>query len=281
MKPCDPTMSRDAAVAVELIHMASLVHDDIIDQAVTRRGQESINQRWGNQSAVLTGDYLFAAAFNLINQHGMKQVMEEVTRTIQIMCAGEIRQMSLAYHLEITEEEYLKKCYEKTACLFAAACKVGGLAANLDEDSIQALEQFGLALGYAFQIIDDLLDFLSDSSLLGKPSGSDLLEGNITLPVIYALQKPEYGPWLTALLEQRKLSAKQLCRVKQVLIQSHSIEECLNRAKEFIAQAVMQIDRLAPEPAHKELRNIGIALLDDYYRKLPKQILADPREVLS
>jgi len=188
MNPHDPLLITDIAVAIELVHMASLIHDDVIDQSNLRRGRESINSRWGNQASVLTGDYLFAAAYSLINRHQQQQIIDLLSSTIQIMCAGEIKQLSLAYKLDISQEEYLEKTYGKTACLFAFCCKVGALASSMPEEGIHALENFGLCLGYAYQIIDDLLDFLSDSSKLGKPCGNDLLKGNITLPIIYLLQ---------------------------------------------------------------------------------------------
>jgi heptaprenyl diphosphate synthase len=117
--PHDPRKVIDISVAVELIHLASLLHDDVIDQADLRRGRESVNSRWGNQASVLTGDYLFAAAFNLINQHGLDEVMDSITSTIQIMCTGEIKQMALNSDLGISEEDYYDKTYRKTAAFYS------------------------------------------------------------------------------------------------------------------------------------------------------------------
>lgn len=268
MAPHDPIMVRDAAVAVELIHMASLVHDDVIDHAMIRRGKESVNKRWGNHSSVLTGDYLFATAFNLINKHGMQEIMENVTATIRIMCVGEIKQMSLACDLNITEEEYLEKTYGKTACLFASSCKVGALAASMPADSVYNLEQFGLCLGYAYQIIDDLLDFMSDSERLGKPVGTDLLEGNITLPVIHALRSTKYGIWLRTLLESGLLTEGLMPQVIAALIDSHSIEASLQTARQFIARSLAFLDALPTCPATKELEFLAAYMLETYYQKL-------------
>ncbi|MDD3899297.1 MAG: polyprenyl synthetase family protein [Syntrophomonadaceae bacterium] len=264
----DQAVVRDTAVAVELIHMASLIHDDVIDHAMIRRGQESINKRWGNHVSVLTGDYLFATAFNLINKHGMQEILENITTTIRIMCAGEIKQMSLACDLNITEEEYLEKTYGKTACLFASSCKVGALAASLPAASIYNLEQFGLCLGYAYQIIDDLLDFLSDSSLLGKPVGTDLLEGNITLPVIYALKDAQYGPRLQSLLESQELSSAQMPEVIKLLIDSQAVALALQSSRQFIARGFTYLDALPASSSVKELQFMAAYLLETYYQQL-------------
>jgi len=268
MAPHDQMMVRDAAVAVELIHMASLVHDDVIDRAMIRRGKESINKRWGNHTSVLTGDYLFATAFNLINQHGMQDIMENVTTTIRIMCAGEIKQMALACDLNITEEQYLEKTYGKTACLFASSCKVGALAASMPAESVYNLEQFGLCLGYAYQIIDDLLDFMSDSELLGKPVGTDLLEGNITLPVIHALRSTKYGIWLRTLLESGLLTEGNMPQVIEALIDSQAIAFSLQTARQFIARGLAYLEALPASPAVKELKFMAAYILETYYQKL-------------
>jgi heptaprenyl diphosphate synthase len=274
----DLSMVRDAAVAVELIHMASLIHDDVIDHAKMRRGRESLNSIWGNHASVLTGDYLFATAFNLINKHEMQDIMENITSTIRIMCAGEIKQMSMAGDLDITEEQYLEKTYGKTACLFASSCKVGALAGSLPSASVYELEQFGLCLGYAYQIIDDLLDFLSDTTLLGKPVGNDLLEGNITLPVIYALRNKKYGAWLRSLLETRQLSAQQMARVIEVLIDSQAIEYSLDSSRQFIARGIAHLDSFPSSLATQELKRIAVYLLETYYRKLSHYDRSSSRE---
>ncbi len=127
MYPNDENRLIDIAVAVELIHLASLVHDDIIDNSQLRRGQPSLNQRWGNQVSVLTGDYLFATAFNLISMSNSSEVMENLTSTIKVMCSGEIKQLGLLFDLNLSEEDYFDKTYRKTGCLFASSCAVGAI----------------------------------------------------------------------------------------------------------------------------------------------------------
>lgn len=268
MSAHDPVVVTDIAVAVELIHLASLVHDDVIDHALIRRGRESLNSRWGNHASVLTGDYLFATAFNLINKHGMQDIMENITLTIRTMCAGEIKQMSLNGNLDVTEAQYLEKIYGKTACLFASSCKVGALVSSMPSQSVYALEQFGLCLGYAYQILDDLLDFLSDSILMGKPVGTDLPEGNITLPVIYALKSKEYGAGLRSLLETPKLTEQQRLRLIKVLVDSNAVESSLHSARQFIARGLDYLNTLPASPALKELQHMASYLMETYYQKL-------------
>ncbi|MEQ8201178.1 MAG: polyprenyl synthetase family protein [Syntrophomonadaceae bacterium] len=265
LAPHDQEIVRDAAVAVELIHMASLVHDDVIDQAMSRRGRDSLNKRWGNHASVLAGDYLFATAFQLINEHGMRSIMENITTTIRIMCAGEIKQMSLIRNLDITIEDYLQKCYGKTGCLFASSCVVGALAAGLPEETVYALEQYGLCLGYAYQIIDDLLDFQADSARLGKPVGNDLEEGNITLPVIQALQSSLHGQGLRSLLEDEGIPVtEKMPEIIQILHATGAIEDSLRLARQFIDRARAYLQVLPPGATVKQLNALAWYLLETY-----------------
>ncbi len=273
-----PNTVIDVAVAVELIHMASLIHDDVIDQAATRRGQDSINQRWGNQASVLTGDYLFATAFNLINQHGMQSIMENITTTIRTMCAGEITQMSLKNDFDISVEQYLQKSHGKTACLFASSCKVGVLAAEIPEEVAYNLEQYGLCLGYAYQIIDDLLDFIGDSHTLGKPVGTDLLEGNITIPVIYALKSSDFGDQLRVILD-RGFAPNEVSKVVQLLIASGAIEDSFKLSKQFIERGISYLSALPDNSTVRELESVASYLAETYYHTMDDYQAATNRAV--
>lgn len=278
--PHDPEMKKDIAVAVELIHLASLVHDDIIDLAMTRRGRDSANKRWGNQCSVLTGDYLFATAFKLINRYGQAEILDSITHTIQLMCSGEIKQMSMSFNLQSSEEDYLDKTYHKTACLFASSCKIGALLSAMPANEAVRLEEFGLCLGYAYQIIDDILDFVSDSTTLGKPVGSDLLEGNITLPVINALQSAQYGPSVRELLEP-PFDSRKLPKVKEILLASQAIEYSLSCAQSFIKQALRNLEFLPAGPAVEELKALSSYLMDGYYVNLNRLRPLTEKEVME
>lgn len=280
MYPHDPPLVIDIAVAIELVHMASLLHDDVIDQAKLRRGRESLNSRWGNNASVLTGDYLFATAFNLVNLHNQKDILDNLTTTIKIMCAGEIKQMSLVHNLQISEDEYLEKSYGKTACLFAACCKIGALTCCMPVEETNALEEFGLCLGYAYQIIDDLLDFLSDSKLLGKPCGSDLLEGNITLPVIYTLRDPRYGDWLQSILSVDVFDPGTIPEITDALINSGAVAYSLALSRKFLARGMARLNVLPATAARKEIMDMGSFLLEEYYSNL-SQYCPMPGQELS
>jgi len=266
--PNDKDTLRDIAVAVELIHMASLIHDDVIDNSQLRRGKPSLNHKWGNQVSVLTGDFLFAAAFNLISQCNQSRIMENLTTTIKIMCSGEIKQLGMLYNLNLSEEDYYDKTYRKTACLFASSCKVGAILSQAPEKEITLLEQFGLYLGYAYQIIDDVLDFVSDSSLLGKPAGSDLSQGNITLPVILALQNRDYGRKLRQLLQNSPINSRKLKQIQAILEKSGALKESVLISRYFLDLGMKVLNQFPGNPAIEELKQLSHYLLDGYYQKL-------------
>lgn len=274
----DEEIVQDVAVAVELIHLASLIHDDVIDNSFTRRGKESLNSIWGNQISVLTGDYLFATAFHLINHHNLPLIMENITETIQIMCSGEIKQLSMLYDYNVGEEDYYDKTYRKTACLFASSCKVGALASKMPAYEVSLLEQYGLCLGYAYQIIDDILDFSSDTSILGKTTGNDLAQGNITLPVIIGLKEPGKGVVLKELLEKYSVNKEVYPQIITVLQESGAIDEALRRARIFLQSGLDIIADFPISPVQKRLQDLGLYIMDNYYKKSTKNLLAEDLE---
>jgi heptaprenyl diphosphate synthase len=266
--PANEDSLRDIAVAVELIHMASLVHDDIIDNASMRRGKPSVNQRWGNQVSVLTGDFLFACAFNLISQCNQPEIMETLTDTIKTMCSGEIRQLAMLYDLNISENDYYDKTYRKTACLFASSCKVGAMLGSAPQNEVQMLEQFGMYLGYAYQIIDDVLDFVSETGLLGKPAASDLRQGNITLPIILALKDSQYGEKLRDLLQNNINSQRRLKTINSLLEATGALEECIRLSRYYLDLGISRLLQLPHNPVVEEMKHLARYLLNGYYQKL-------------
>ncbi len=274
--PNDENLLINIAVAVELIHLASLVHDDIIDNSELRRGKPSLNQRWGSQVSVLTGDYLFAAAFNLISQSNSPAVMENLTSTIKIMCSGEIKQLGMLYDLNLSEEDYLDKTYRKTACLFASSCAVGAILGQAPEKEIRRLEQFGLYLGYAYQIIDDVLDFVADSELLGKPVASDLTQGNITLPIILALKDNQKGNKLKNLLQNGINTPDKLNQVQTILEGSGALEESVYRSRQYLELGLNLLEEFPQTTIIEELRSLSRYLLEGYYKKLSPEISTIP-----
>ncbi|MEM7093412.1 MAG: polyprenyl synthetase family protein [Actinomycetota bacterium] len=186
-------------VAVELVHLGSLYHDDVMDEATTRRSVVAANARWGNVVTILTGDFLLAQSSIIASALG-QEVSSLLGQTIAELTDGQIRELQDTDNLDRTVESYEAAISGKTASLLACACRIGGLCEGLDRPTIDALTEFGTAYGMAFQIVDDLLDVLATTEQLGKPAGNDILEGNFTLPVMRALNS-EYGAQLRDLIE--------------------------------------------------------------------------------
>ncbi len=185
----DAQASEDAvtgAVACELVHLGSLYHDDVIDEAQTRRTVESVNARWGNIVAILSGDYLLARASSLAASLGA-DVAGLLADTISELCRGQVLELQHLYDAARSEEDYHSTIEGKTAALFATSCRIGGMVSGVDDATLDALTSYGHHLGICFQIVDDCLDLTATDEVLGKPSGQDLAEGIYTLPVIYAL----------------------------------------------------------------------------------------------
>ncbi|HEX8845445.1 MAG TPA: polyprenyl synthetase family protein [Pyrinomonadaceae bacterium] len=176
------------AAVMEFLHTATLVHDDIIDNAETRRNRPSINSQFGNQTAVLMGDWLYMSAFETSLAERSLPILDILTAATRRMTEGELLQLTLLGSTEITEEEYLEVLQRKTAYLFSACCEIGAIVGGADALQQEALKTFGMTLGTAFQLVDDLLDFTAAEDVLGKPAGVDLLEGKLTLPLIYLLE---------------------------------------------------------------------------------------------
>ena len=177
------------AVVIELIHTATLLHDDVVDESATRRGQETANELWGNAASVLVGDFLYSRAFEIMVEPDSMAIMRLLSEATNNIAQGEVLQLLNIKNADVTQEQYFTVIERKTACLFEAACKIGGMLSNSKSETIDTLGQFGLHLGNAFQIIDDVLDYESDSETMGKEVGNDLAEGKTTLPMIYALEQ--------------------------------------------------------------------------------------------
>src|SRR4051794_38218722 len=186
----EPAVSDEAVlggVSVELVHLGSLYHDDVIDEATTRRTVESVNARWGNLTAILAGDFLLAKASEIAASLGT-EVAALLAATIGRLCQGEVGELRSAFDVDRSEASYLSSIEGKTAALFATACRIGGLVADLPRPHIDALTAFGEGYGMAFQIVDDVLDLVATEDELGKPAGHDLVEGVYTLPVLRTLR---------------------------------------------------------------------------------------------
>src|SRR5438132_12934242 len=182
------------SVAFEMVHLATLIHDDIVDNASTRRGNPTVNAIWGNNIAILLGDYYFAKTAGLIADINDNRIDHLFSDTVATVCEGTIMEMMTAGRLDLTIESYYEKINHKTACLIAACCKGGAIVSQASDEEINLFYEYGLNLGIAFQIIDDILDYTEDQATIGKPAGNDLRQGMVTLPLIYALQEqPQNG----------------------------------------------------------------------------------------
>ncbi|MCS7265602.1 MAG: polyprenyl synthetase family protein, partial [Armatimonadetes bacterium] len=193
------------AASVELMHTASLIHDDVIDKAELRRGRATVHSLWGNEAAIMCGDFLYSVAFKILAEDGDIEVIRTMTKASSQVCEGEVLELQLAFNPFITEAQCLEIARMKTAELVAAACKIGAMSTKADEKVCEALESFGRNLGIAFQIVDDVLDLEGSVDEIGKPVGSDLLEGKITLPVRFALDalsEKERKVWTQKISEQ-------------------------------------------------------------------------------
>jgi octaprenyl-diphosphate synthase len=179
------------AAAIEVIHTATLLHDDSIDRSHLRRGLPTVNRLWNDQVSVIMGDHLFCSAFRLVHDAGLFDVASVLSQGSDRMTYGEMYQMDLRGNYDVTEEAYLRMIKLKTAALFASACKAGAMVGGLNKRDRDALAAYGDCLGIAFQMIDDVLDFIGDVDLMGKPAGNDLRDGRVTLPLIAALRNAE------------------------------------------------------------------------------------------
>lgn len=182
------------AVVVELIHTATLIHDDSVDKSLVRRGLPTVNSAWNNDVAILMGDYLYSKAFSILVRNRMYDAMDLLADATHRMSQGELRQIEQKNRLDLTETEYMRVIEEKTACLMSAGCELGALTGGADADARQAMFRYGHAVGLAFQITDDIFDYLGTETVIGKAKGSDLDGGKITLPLITALQNAPEGP---------------------------------------------------------------------------------------
>ncbi len=246
-------------VAVELVHLGSLHHDDVIDEAVTRRGVESVNARWGNLRAIISGDLLLARASEIAASLGT-EVAGLLAATIGQLCEGEVLELDTAYRVDRSEDSYLASIERKTASLFSAAARIGALVADLPRDQVDRLTRFGLRYGIVFQIVDDVLDVVATDEQLGKPAGHDLVEGVYTLPVLRALHGP-YGGELRELLSTPVHGATWV-RARELVRASDGVEQAIQTARAYATWAIEELEPLAHRPAARALQGAASALLD-------------------
>lgn len=225
------------AVAIELIHMATLVHDDVIDEASTRRGLPTANIRWGNHTTVLSGDYLFAKAFSLIAGDTGSPALKILTETICAVCEGEIIQIRDCFNPDQSEDNYLDRIQKKTAGFIAASSELGAICAGMSAADVRSMQQYGHAVGMAFQITDDILDVTASSEQIGKPAGNDLRQGVLTLPVIHALHYSKRAKDLKQLILTRDMSDANLKQAMAIIHETDAVEYSYRRVSDYLQAA--------------------------------------------
>jgi len=239
------------ATGVELLHTATLVHDDSVDNALVRRGVPTINSLWGSGVAVLVGDYLFAKAASLVSAVKIPRVMSLFAQTLMAISSGELAQNFAAFNVSISRHQYFERIGQKTASLFALATEAGAVVSQAPEADIKAFRDYGYSLGLAFQIIDDILDYTGQETELGKPTGNDLSQGTITLPaIIFGESHPQPNP-VTAFVEHRDDQA-YLERAVAAVCHPAIIEKCYAIAGSFCSQACAALPPI-PAPVRHSL----------------------------
>jgi octaprenyl-diphosphate synthase len=257
------------SVIMELIHTATLLHDDVLDEADVRRHRRSVNSEWGNATSVLLGDYLFARALMLLSSLGSKDLFLIVSETTRDVCEGELLQINSARNINLSEADYFQMIQKKTATLFAACCKGGARISGADEVQIEKLGQYGEAIGQAFQIVDDILDLMGNPDDEGKTLGTDLKKGKVTLPLIHLFSHLNENDrkFLEDIIAQRVTQISDL-QIHNLLIQGQGFHETLSA-----------ISRLC-EFAFQQLDDVGIPDMT-LFRAIPQYLLSQAKHYLQ
>lgn len=252
---------------MELIHTATLIHDDVIDKAETRRGRPSTNSQWGNHTSVLAGDWLYMQAFNIALTERNFKILDMLIGLTQVMVEGELLQMNQIKKIDLTEDDYLELCYRKTACLFSACLRLGPMLGAGSEDVEIKLGSYGTNLGLAFQVIDDLLDFTSSQETLGKPIGSDLREGKVTLPLIYLLAKckPSETAKIAQMIGINGSRSVQFDEILELIERYGILEAARSKAQHFAALAEQSLEGVPESPYKDALRSLSEFIVDRQY----------------
>ena len=251
------------ATVMEFLHTATLVHDDIIDKADTRRKRPTVNALYGNETAVLMGDWLYMSAFETSLAERSLPILDILTRVTRKMTEGELLQLTLLGHADISEAQYFDVLKRKTAYLFSASCEIGAILGEATEEQQTALRDYGLNLGIAFQLVDDLLDFTSSEDALGKAAGADLLGGKVTLPLIYLREaEPSTLEMIQTVLREGSYSTVTEQKLRESLERTGALEHARARADEYAENARTALDNLPESDYCDSLRSLPTYILN-------------------
>ncbi len=246
------------AIPLELIHMASLVHDDVIDDADLRRGEQTIKSRWDNRVAMYTGDYIFAKAVETSTYFDKSEIHQILSNAIMEMCIGEVEQIRDQYNWDQNFRVYLRRIKRKTALLISVSCELGALAASVDTFIQRQLAKFGYNVGMSFQITDDILDFIGTKEQLGKPAGDDLRQGNVTLPALYAMHKdPQVKQLIKETLSNQSAEDADMGPILHAIKRSGGIEYAEQISQLYLKKAYEALEPLPETEAKTHLLNIA------------------------
>lgn len=249
---------KTVAVSLELIHMATLVHDDVVDESELRRGKPTIKKRYGNRVAMYTGDYILARALESITLIDDPRIHRILSESLVEVCVGEIEQIRDKYNWNQNVRDYLRRIKRKTALLIATSCKLGALATGASEEDAYQLYRYGYYIGISYQIIDDILDFTSSAKELGKPTGSDLLQGNITLPVLFAMRNESFYTLLKETFRNPKsISEKDMEKLLNMLGSTDAIDKAYRISDRFLEKALLALEDLPENRAKQTLIDIA------------------------
>lgn len=241
------------AAIIEFIHTATLLHDDVVDNAKTRRGFSTVNTVWGNEPSVLVGDFLYSKSFELMAREGNDTILQVISSATTALSEGEILEIVKTADIGTTEEEYLQIIGNKTAVLFAAACEIGAILGGCAQQKRREMSKFGYNLGMAFQLMDDILDYTSFDNVLGKRVGTDLQEGKITLPLIHVLRSAdnEEKSYLEKIIGKPRITAKDFARVRKIIEKHGGIDYTLATAENYTKSAIGHL-KIFPDSKYKE-----------------------------
>jgi geranylgeranyl pyrophosphate synthase len=251
----NPTYLLPMAASVELMHTATLVHDDTIDKALSRRGQATINSIWGDEIAILMGDYLFAKAGEFVADTQTPRVIKLFSQTLGIISSGEITQFRGAFKLDQSRENYFRRIYSKTASLFSLSTQSGAILSKAPEEAVAVMKEYGDNLGIAFQIVDDILDFTSTEEAMGKPVGSDLTQGTLTLPAMLLMERNPADNPVKRLFETGDKS--NVAQAIKMVLNSTIIEDCYKIATEYCQKACRNLNILPDTVSRKSLYELA------------------------
>ncbi|ADU96055.1 Polyprenyl synthetase [Thermovibrio ammonificans HB-1] len=255
------------ATVMEYMHTATLLHDDIVDGAKLRRGRPSVNAVFGNDVAVLVGDYMFAKAIYVLAVYGGPEVLKTAAKTVQDMAEGELLQLEKIGDINLTEEEYFDIIYRKTASLLSTCCECGAIVGGASEKERKALKDYGTYIGYAFQLVDDAFDYISDEKTIGKPAGNDIREGKVTYPLLWALKRAteEEREAVERVLNNPSPTKEEIELVRNFVLEKGGEKATFELARDFVKRAKESLEIFKESPLKKALFEVADFIVERTY----------------